>query len=319
MGHQTPQSSRGGIWALAERQHGVVARRQLLELGFRPEAIKHRLANGRLYPVRRGVYALGRPQLTPRGLWMAAVLACGPDAALSHRSAAALWEIFPRAAGGIEAQGEGEIEVSVPAHVDRRRPGIVVHRRASLGPTDLTRLHGIPVTTPVCTLIDIATQVRRNSLEAVVNEADKRGLVDPETLRSALGELAHRPGVAALRGTLDRRTFTFTESELERRFLPIVRRAGLPQPQTRRYVNGFRVDFYWPDLELVVETDGLRYHRTPSQQARDRLRDQTHTAAGITCLRFTRAQVRFEPGHVQATLRAVARRLRAARGRAGAG
>ncbi|MGH2589894.1 MAG: endonuclease domain-containing protein [Actinomycetota bacterium] len=126
-----------------------------------------------------------------------------------------------------------------------------------------------------------------------------------------MDELPPRPGIANLRATLDRRTFTLTDSELERRFLPLARRAGLPPPQTRQRVNGFRVDFYWPRLGLIVETDGLRYHRTPAQQARDRLRDQVHAAAGLTCLRFTRAQVRFEPGHVQATLSIVAGRLQA--------
>ena len=146
-------------------------------------------------------------------------------------------------------------------------------------------------------------------LEAAVNEADKRGLVDPETLRSALGGLTGQPGVGVLRAVLDRRTFVLTDSELERRFLPIVRRAGLPLPVTGRYVNGFKVDFFWPSLGLVVETDGLRYHRTPAQQARDRLRDQTHAAAGLTPLRFSHAQVELEPGRVEATLANVARRL----------
>ena len=101
-----------------------------------------------------------------------------------------------------------------------------------------------------------------------------------------------------------------TDTELERRFLPIARRVGLPKPQTQGWVNGFKVDFYWPELGLVVETDGLRYHRTPAAQARDRVRDQTHTAAGLTPLRFTRAQVWFEPAYVQAVLQMVARRLR---------
>jgi very-short-patch-repair endonuclease len=158
-------------------------------------------------------------------------------------------------------------------------------------------------------LVDIAARLNQPQLEAAINRADKRGLVDPETLRSALDRWPRVPGVAVLRKTLDRRTFTLTDSELERRFLPIARAAGLPQPQTGREVNGFKVDFYWPDLGLVVETDGLRYHRTPAQQAKDRLRDQAHTAAGLTPLRFTHAQVRFEPGHVRATLAAVARRL----------
>jgi hypothetical protein len=117
--------------------------------------------------------------------------------------------------------------------------------------------------------------------------------------------------VRALRDVLERPTFTLTDSELERRFLPIAQRAGLDPPLTGRYVDGFKVDFYWPDLGLIVETDGLRYHRTPAQQAKDRLRDQAHAAAGLTPLRFTRAQVRCEPGHVHATLAAVVRRLRA--------
>ena len=118
--------------------------------------------------------------------------------------------------------------------------------------------------------------------------------------------------MAALRETLDRRTLVLTDSELERRFLPIARRAGLPPPQTQSMVNGFRVDFSWPELGLVVETDGLRYHRTPAQQAADRVRDQAHTAAGLTPLRFTHAQVAYAPGHVELTLRATAARLRIA-------
>ena len=115
--------------------------------------------------------------------------------------------------------------------------------------------------------------------------------------------------MALLRGVLDRRTFLLTDSELERRFLPIARSAGLPEPQTQCWLNGFRVDFYWPALGLVVETDGLRYHRTAAQQSRDRQRDQAHTAAGLTALRFTHAQVRFEPDYVRSILGAVAARL----------
>jgi very-short-patch-repair endonuclease len=142
-----------------------------------------------------------------------------------------------------------------------------------------------------------------------VNVADKLELVDPERLRAAIDESPHRPGVAILRRLLDRRTFVLTDSELERRFLPIARRAGLGPPQTAVWLNGFKVDFYWPELGLVVETDGLRYHRTPTQQARDRLRDQAHTAAGLVPLRFTHGQIRYEPNHVENTLRAVRARI----------
>jgi very-short-patch-repair endonuclease len=202
----------------------------------------------------------------------------------------------------------GRMELSVSPATTRRVPGLIAHRR-SLTVADVTTQRGIPITTPICTLIDIAPRVSRAALEAAVNEADKRDLVNPEQLRAALPPSPGRPGVRALREILDRRTFALTDSELERRFLPLARAAGLSVPQTGQHVNGFKVDFYWPDLGLVVETDGLRYHRTPAQQARDRARDQAHIAAGLTCLRFTHAQVRYEPDHVRATLDAVAGRV----------
>jgi very-short-patch-repair endonuclease len=234
---------------------------------------------------------------------MAAVLSCGPDAVLSHGSAAGLWEIRPVV--------PARIEISVPAAASARRPGIVVHRRAKIRPEDVARCDGIPVTSAILTLVDIAPRLDRGQREAAINEADKRGLTDPEEVRSALDAMPRRPGVGALRDALDRRTFTLTDSELERRLLPLARAAGLSAPATQRNVNGFRVDFYWPELGLVVETDGLRYHRTAIQQAKDRLRDQAHTAAGLTPLRFTHAQVMFDPGYVRTTLAAVGRRLAA--------
>lgn len=302
MGYQRLRSSDPDAWALAKAQHGVVTRSQLLAMGFGSQAIKHRVATGRLHPIRRGIYAVGRPELTRFGVWMAAVLSCGPEAVLSHDCAAALWRIRPPTLG--------PIDVTVPPHVYRRPAGIVVHRRM-LRARDLTRQHGIPVTSPACTLVDLASRLPRNQLEAAINEADKLGLIDPETLRSALDGFSRRPGVARLREALDHRTFTLTDSELERRFLRLLRKAVLPPPETGRRVNGFKVDFYWPGLGLVVETDGLRYHRTPAQQARDRLRDQVHSSAGLTCLRFTHAQVMFEPRRVEDTLTIVARRLAA--------
>ena len=234
---------------------------------------------------------------------MAAVLACGPSAALSHSSAAALWGIGPLRVG--------PIHVFVPSHVVRTRPRIVVHRR-KLTEADLTRHLGVPVIAVVPTLVDLATTLSRDALEAAISETDKRDLVDPEALRSELEAFRGRPGVAVLRRTLDRHTFRPTDSWLERRFLPIVRRAGLPLPETRRYKNGTRVDFYWPELGLVVETDGLRYHRTPAQQAKDAFRAQRHAASGLLPLRFTYEQIRSDPAHVERTLRAVAARLRAA-------
>jgi very-short-patch-repair endonuclease len=294
------------FWRVVRRQHGVISRDQLMALGYSGQAIKRRLASGRLYVVYRGVYVVGRPELGPLGLWMAAVLSCGPDAVLSDSSAAALLRIGDELAG--------TIEITIPPGTTRRRPNITVHRRP-LAPADRTEIDAIPVTTPTRTLVDLATRLPPPALERAVNEADKRDLVTADALREALSDYAGQPGSPALRALLDHRTFRLTDSELERRFLPIAAQAGLPPPQTGARLNGFKVDFYWPTLGLVVETDGLRYHRTPAQQARDQLRDQAHTAAGLTTLRFTHEQVRYEPAHVRRTLAAVAAQAFTPRGR----
>lgn len=285
------------IWRLAAEQHGAVSRGQLLDRGLTRSGIEHRLARGRLFRVRHSVYAVGRRQLSREGRWMAAVLSCGDDAALSHGSAAAAWRISGESNG---------VEVSVPMSCHRRPPGIVVHQRASL---EVVNHRGIPVTPPVLTLVDLAARLTRDDLEAAINAADRLDLVDPEGLTSSLDRFRREAGVARLRKTLDRRTFTLTDSALERHFLPIARRAGLSRPLTGQIINGYKVDFYWPELGLVVETDDLRYHRTPAQQAKDATRDQVHTAAGLTPLRFPRAQVAFEPSSVEQTLAKVARRL----------
>jgi predicted transcriptional regulator of viral defense system len=248
MRSQTGKSALKEVLELAGEQHGVVTRKQLLALGMPDYVIKRRVRVGRLHPVRRGVYAVGRPQLGRFGHLTTHVLSCGPGAALSHETAAALWKIRP--------WPRGPIDVTVPPAARVRPPGIVVHRRAVVS-ADLTRHHGIPVTTPTRTLVDLGTRLGRNELEAAINEADRLDLIRADVLRSALVKFSGQPGVAALRRVLDERTFVLTDSELERRFLPLTRQAGLPRPQTGRYVSGFKVDFYWPELGLVVETDGF--------------------------------------------------------------
>jgi very-short-patch-repair endonuclease len=288
-------------WELVRRQHGVVSRDQLRQLGFTDGAIKHRIAIGRIHRVRQGVFSVGRPGLTEHGRWMAAVLACGDGAVLSHSSAAALWRIG--------SEQRSVIELSLPSPSRRRRAGLRIHRRPSLQQRDTTTRLRIAVSTPIQTLLDLTPRLDRRGVERMINEADKYDLVHPPELRRALDDRAGEPGVALLRQILDRRTFRLTKEELERRFLPLARKAGLPAPLTGQFVNEFEVDFYWPDLGLVVETDGLRYHRTPAEQARDRLRDQAHTAAGLTQLRFTHEQVRYEPEYVVRILAQTASRF----------
>lgn len=298
MAYLTPSERARRAWALARSQHGVIALFQLIALGFTLRAIKHRVATGRLHQIHRGVYAVGRRDLPRQGEWMAAVLACGESAVLSHQSAAALWRI--------RTENASRICVSVPRQSDPRHGGIEVHRRVALPEEDRTHRKNIPVTTPLRTLLDLGSRVSSYELEAAINEADKLDLIDPDQLRVALDERRGQRGVRPLRKILDRGEFVLTDSELERRFLPIARRAGLGTPLTQEQVNGFKVDFYWPDLGLVVETDGLRYHRTPSAQTKDHVRDQAHIASGLTPLRFTHWQVRYDPRHVEHTLRASA-------------
>jgi very-short-patch-repair endonuclease len=296
----TDHASLGRVLALAAKQHGVVTRAQLQSLGLSGRAIDYRLRRGRLHPVHRGVYAVGRPQLSRLGTLFAAVLSCGPGAALSHDAAA---EVL-----GIRKRRPGPIDVTIPGG-RRKRPGLRIHR-SPLSPDERAERHGVPVTSVVRTLVDLAAmRLTDDRLEAAIGEADRLDLIDPERLREAVARVPARAGAGRLKRLLDRHSFTLTESQLERRFRAIVRTAGLPPPLTQQRVNGFRVDFWWPDHRLVVETDGLRYHRTPARQARDRRRDQAHIAAGLRPLRFTYAQVAYEPDEVARILRDTIRRV----------
>jgi very-short-patch-repair endonuclease len=290
------------FWSLTRAQHGVVTRGQLLTLGLGPDSIKHRISKGRLHPIFRGVYAVGRPEVDQSGRWMAAVLSCGPGALLSHRSAAALW-------GLAKVASKDVIHVTVAKGEFRRRPGVRAHRRADLGPEHRRQVQGIPVTDVVSTLVDLASCVPEWQVEQAINGADRLDLVDPETLRTDVRALPPRPGMACMRRLLG--CDALTDTGLERKCLALARAAGLPAPETQAHVNGYRVDFYWPDLGLVVEADGWAYHRTAAQQATDYRRDQAHVAAGLTALRFAERQIRHEPREVTRRLRTVAKRLAA--------
>ncbi|HKZ14774.1 MAG TPA: DUF559 domain-containing protein [Solirubrobacterales bacterium] len=167
------------------------------------------------------------------------------------------------------------------------------------------RRRGIPVTNPVQTLIDLSTELKPLRLERAVNEADKLDLVDPEALRAALDAHRGELGVKKLATLLDRHTFRLSDSDLEVLFRPLAMAAGLPVPLTKHRVLDYETDFLFPDHDLIVETDGLRYHRTPSQQARAAKRDQTHTAAGFRVLRFTHWQIAHAADEVTDVLRRV--------------
>jgi very-short-patch-repair endonuclease len=174
-----------------------------------------------------------------------------------------------------------------------------VHRRTAF---DATRRNRIPVTSPAQTIVDLALSLTERQLERTIDEADKLDLVHPEALRHLAAEKGGVGG-SRVRALLDRRTFVLTDSELERRFVPIAEAAGLSQPETRVTVNGFRVDFYFRAESVVVETDGGRFHRTSSQQRRDRIRDHAHALAGLIPIRFTHDQVAHEAAYVAEVLR----------------
>lgn len=207
------------IWALVRRQHGAIARRQLLKLGLSPRQIERRITSGRLHPTWRGVYAVGRPLLGRRGRWMAAVLACGPGAMLSHGSAAALW--------GFGNEHGDKIEISVQAGRRSQRRGIQVHRRVESIMGDVNAHDEIPVTSPVRTLIDQATRLRPMQLERAVNEADKLDRVSADLLLAALDDYRGQPGVAPLRRLLEPLSFRLSDSELEQRMRPLASVAGM--------------------------------------------------------------------------------------------
>ncbi len=299
-----PWSSRE-VWALVRRQHGVITWWQLLTAGFTRSAIQHRIASGRLHPKLRGVYAVGRPDLSREGEMMAAVLACGPGAWLSHETGCELYRVRRRELGWPE--------VSIPVPRTCRLRGVRVHRRERRDQHTVTERCGIPVSTVPALMVDMAPRWPPAHLEAAINQADARDLLDPEAMRAALDAFAGQPGVRIVRDLFDAATFLLTDSELERLFLRLVRRAGLSDPQTQRYLGSHRVDFLWPELGLVVETDSLRYHRTAFQQRTDLERDQAHRARGLVPARFTHYQVRFQPEHVLSGLTDGARIAAAAR------
>jgi hypothetical protein len=208
-------------------QHGVVARRQLRALGFSEKAIEHRIAVGRLHRVGAGIYAVGRRELTREGRWMAAVLACGPDALLSHGSAAALWAIGPQ---------WRLIEVIVRRRGWPRRSEYKVRSRPSLPNQDVTIHHRIPITTPPRTVLDqAATPISDASLERLVNEAAAHEGIDlaPESLRRYVDLRPGEPGAPRLRTLLDRDTFRLSDSELERRFRPLAQPPACPNPKPK--------------------------------------------------------------------------------------
>jgi very-short-patch-repair endonuclease len=276
----------GTIHALAARQHGVVTRSQLRHEGVGDDAIDGRIARGLLRPLHRGVFGVGPVEstLAPE---MAALLACGPQAWIGHFSAARMYLMLP------PAKPACDIHVLTRDH-HRRHGGIRLHRVPGLRPDEVTRLHGIAITRPSRTLIDLAGSASPRELERALAEALALRLVTLAGLRKHVDRLAGNRGTAALRALLDSPP-AVTRSEAEARFLLSVRRARLPAPETNVRVAGFEVDFLWRKERLIVEIDGYAFHGASAAFENDRRRDLTLTASGMRVVRITWRQLTREP------------------------
>jgi Transcriptional regulator, AbiEi antitoxin/Protein of unknown function (DUF559) len=297
------------IGRLAERQHGVVSLAQLQLAGLSARAVRDRVAAGRLIRIHRGVYAVGHARLTQHGRWMAAVLAYGPGAVLSHRSAAALH--------GLRPDNRSKIDITVPSVSGKARPGIDVHRSATLAAADVTEVDGIPCTSVARTLLDLAEAVDERGVEKAVDRAEVLGVFDRRAVEDVLSRAVGRRGARVVRAVLaGYEGPTLTDQELEERFFALCREAGMRRPEVNVWIGldggiAYKVDFLWRAERLIVETDGWGSHRTRRAFEEDRRRDRRLRLAGWDVVRFTWRDVEREPDEVTETLRALWRARRA--------
>ena len=282
------------IAAVADRQGGVISRGQLTALGLRASAIDRRLRTGRLHRLHRGVYAVGHRVIGALGRRWGAVLACGPEAALSHGSAGAAWDIRSSAAG--------VVDVTVRLTGRAARAGIRLHW-SRLAADEVTDLDGLPITTPARTLLDLAASgLRGRALEAAVDRAELLRLLDFADLERLLARYPGRPGTPALKAALARYRAGDTRSVLETLVADLCDIHGLPRPLENCVIEGEVRDFYWSHARLVVEADSYAWHRSPTALNDDRERDVELTLAGYRTLRFTWEQVTRRRSYVVSAL-----------------
>lgn len=283
---------------LAERQYGVISHDQLIELGLTRSLIQNWLRTRRLQPIHACTFALGHKSLRPEGVRLAAVMCFGSEAALSHRSAAAHWNFL--------AVSQSVVDVSAP-RAKEGAPGVRLHRPRRWEPADRTCHLGVPVTTVSRTLLDIAGCVSFGRLERAVNEAQLLQILDFAELVAAMDRAGRKRGIRSLRAIaagLDPDRPVITASSLEDLFLGLVRRHGLPEPMCNTHVREEKVDFFWPSCDLVVETDGDRFHSTQFARANDRRRDRKLELAGYLVLRFGDREMANTPELVVSQVRA---------------
>jgi very-short-patch-repair endonuclease len=290
------------VAALAGRQHGVVGRWQLHDLGLSEKMIKTRIAHGGLNRLHRGVYAVGHRAVTVESGWMAAVLAHGPEAVLSHRSAGQLWGLHPRS--GIAP------EVTCPGSKKTKR-GIVTHR-GSLRSDEVVRMRGMPVTSVPRTMLDLAGTLKRpREVERAWNEMEARGYTDQLSVPDLLKRHPGRKGSLLLARLADRKTLPvgITRNDFEEAFLALIDRHGLPRPRMNAHValrgRFYEIDCFWEDERVALELDGGATHMTKKAFEDDRERDRILTAEGYTTSRITWHQLHDTPQEVADDLRQI--------------
>jgi very-short-patch-repair endonuclease len=277
----------GAIAWLAQLQHGVVARFQLLGIGFSSEAIQVRIEAGRLHRLHLGVYAVGHRAVGRAGELMAAVLAGGREGVLGFAAAGELWNL-PLAKGRW---------IHVIAETRSVRPGIRFHECA-LDPSEITVHKGIPVTTPERTILDLASELPVERLEKVIRQAEYDHLTSPASLTSCLSTHEGARGSRRLRKAMDLSAESegVDREELERRFLRFIRRHKLPTPQLNHRIDlphrTVYADCAWPQRKLIVELDSRRAHANRHAFESDRERDRDLLVAGWTTTRVTWRQLR---------------------------
>lgn len=279
-GMRTKSPSRDAQLAiLASRQHGVVAHYQLLKLGFTRSAVKRRVAAGRLHRIHQGVYAVGHSSLSSNGKLMAAVLAGGPGAVLSHRHAAELW--------GLHKTSRRAIDVTTTRDVDQR-PGIAPHCVKRLDPAERKVRNGIPVTSVARTLLDLAEVVPRRQLERAVDEAERRRLFDLKQIEAVVARNPGRRGLKPLRSVIENASEPpATRTELEHRFADFCHENDLPRPAFNVTVEGYEVDAAWLDAKVIVELDSWTFHGGREAFETDRERDTALQLARYRVIRVT--------------------------------